>query len=50
MKLSKRNLENARRKAEKLAAGKPPVSKFERKQLTAEELHERELKVWSQRL
>lgn len=31
MKMSKRNIANANAKAEKTAAGKPPMSKYERK-------------------
>lgn len=48
MKPSKRNLLNERLKAEKLAAGKPIVSKYERKTLTPEELHARSLQVAKQ--
>lgn len=41
MKNSKRNIANANARAERLAAGKPPVSKFERKRLSEEEIHAR---------
>lgn len=48
MKPSKRNLLNEKLKAEKLAAGKPVASRYERKMLTPEELHARSLQVAKQ--
>lgn len=40
MKMSKRDIENAAREADKLAKGKPAVSKYERKNLTEEQYQE----------
>lgn len=40
MKASKRNLENQARKAEKLANGKPLISRYERKSITEEQYQE----------
>lgn len=45
MKLSKRNLANKEAENVRLAAGKPRVSKFEKKSRTREELHELELSL-----
>lgn len=45
MKPSRRNRENEANERARLAAGKPAVSRFERKRLTAEEIHERERAV-----
>lgn len=42
MKPSARNIRNEQLRQDKLAAGKPLASRYERKQLTADELHARE--------
>ena len=41
MKLSKRNIERMAREQERLAAGKPSISKYEAKYMTEDERRER---------